>query len=335
MIMKKQMFPVLCLLSLSVSAQQAPSAEETRYIELSKKYLNAAQGGMDPESLKFIGVHATQKKDRPLALRASNEYVHYLRSLDAKVAFTKENIEPVLAMATLGSDSDAFKLVYYHRYQVDQVLGLQHPVFASYSASLNVLDWVIGQEMASFGAPLHPLTKEVLFEEAKNKSEPDWTKLRMAIDKKYGSAFADRIVATTKAMWYQKNVDQLKDKTGFCTSISDVLRSYGGELSEHNRNNLSFDLFKHCGNPEQLTPAIEWMTVHIWNREGREKGKSDNDMDTLGNLLYRAKRRQEAIMWLETALSSAKANGVSGDWTNGYEKTLAKMMAGTPTWTKE
>ncbi len=63
----------------------------------------------------------------------------------------------------------------------------------------------------------------------------------------------------------------------------------------------------------------------------RRRPYEQPDIDTYANLLYKAGRKEEAILWEEKAVRVAKKR----DDESGaimYQKVIAKMENGEPTW---
>jgi hypothetical protein len=319
---KRLFVVVLFVIALPSIAQMNEAEVAARYQKVSKEYLAAPKGSTDSSTLEFIAVQAYQRDADALALRATDEYVESVLRLGPKQAFTKANVKAMARLAKIGSQSEAFKVFYHHSLEIDQLMLDERSQFSEMSYSGSVVGGIIDRENIPDLSGL--------------SAEPDWRELYSTISRKHNVQYADRVVAKSKVTWY-RDVKKGSDKKMLCTSLSELIKNFGSDMSEVERNNDAWEVFESCDSPTQLTPAIDWMKVQVWNREGVED--NHNDIDTLANLCYRAGRKTEGMMWEREAITQAgktlqkkPGDGYTVSKLKIYEKTLQLMQQDQPTW---
>jgi hypothetical protein len=95
-------------------------------------------------------------------------------------------------------------------------------------------------------------------------------------------------------------------------------------------NNFAWDyVFMYCTNKDTLNKAAGWMEVII-------KGHPQDCVciDTYANLLFKAGRIAEAILWEGKAINMDEeaAKKENRGPSKSYRETLEKMKGGIPTW---
>jgi thioredoxin-related protein len=95
-------------------------------------------------------------------------------------------------------------------------------------------------------------------------------------------------------------------------------------------NNELMDIFLKCYDKQTLLRAAIWSKTTINRVTGEE---SPSCMDTYANLLYKAGKRNDALIWQERAFALASKQG-NHDLAS-YLETLKKMKNGEKTWSIE
>ncbi|MCW3467248.1 glycoside hydrolase family 2 protein [Chitinophaga nivalis] len=91
-------------------------------------------------------------------------------------------------------------------------------------------------------------------------------------------------------------------------------------------NMYSWAIFQNCDDPASLNAAVEWIKFGLLREPGDK-----NSIDTYANLLYKLRRKSEAIKLEEEALAIAVAIN-NQKAIDIYEDTLNKMKKGEKTW---
>jgi thioredoxin-related protein len=250
---------------------------------------------------------ASLLNDQETAARIAKDYnQNYFNKLSNEQLLTKENLEFITwNPRILRSKDKYFKIFMDSSSKID---GIARRIgFAEDAANE-----VISRE--EIWSKIMPDGKAI-------NTEPNWSKLSNAIQKKYGKAYADKNILGAKIYWYSKKKDYFKT----IKYNVEKIETYGIDTTFWGRfflNNMVYDLILfHCDDTAVLKKSIKWMEIVL---DGEHYGNGES-IDTYANLLYRVGRKEEAIKWQEKAVV---LNPEEGE----IKKHLAMMKNNQPTW---
>lgn len=267
------------------------TSERERYAPLAAEYKAHER---DRAFLRQFALMATRQKDEPLATEASDAYL-----AGATQPYSKD-IWKFVAATTLNSKSQGFALLKAQAESANAALGPQ-------AAEKKVLEII---------------RREVIDPYFKDKTrKPDWVALERTAVAAHGELGREAVYGTR--MMY--DLIQ-KDWPSFRASY---VRYYATALprSAYPVHSVSYQIFEHVSDPEAVKAAVRAMQWYIDQDSEFKWGRYDPvELDTYANLLHKAGRTSEALVWQQKALTLADGRDPE---IIGH---LEKMQAGQPTW---
>lgn len=215
--------------------------------------------------------------------------------------YTKGNLD-ILQEMTRNSTDRGFRIMLDNPGKVDSVLGKG-------TANAVTQNIILREEVYPKLFPPDASSPQDL-------KEPDWSSIDPALQSKYPGQAAS-ISAYARAMFYM----QKRDWEKFAPAVVAYMKSYGDDVSDEQRNNFAWTVFRNCNDEACLQNAL------TWSKRSFEKEVNPAFMDTYANILYRLGKKDEALEWEQKA-----ADLVSGSEKTGYQQTMDKMRAGEKTW---
>lgn len=140
------------------------------------------------------------------------------------------------------------------------------------------------------------------------------------VEKTYADVDMKNILASYKPNYYasKKNWPKYRD------AVNAYIAVLGDKTQASQYNSFAWTIFENCTDPACLDAAIKWAEA------GLKKEETAALLDTYANVLHKAGKTKEAIVAQEKAISLVDAQSKAE-----YEKTLALMKKGLPTWETE
>ena len=276
---------------------------DKQYYTLLEKY---REDKKDYASMPYLIKITKVLGDGNLAEAISQDYLqNYLYRLTDDALYTPENIA-FMRSSIHNSKGKAFDLFYHHADKVDQIMK-----WKDYSQA--VVDYVITQE---------EIDPNLWKDKIPVTEHPDWNKIARAITEKYNKGFAERNILNAQLKWYEFN----KDWSQLVKYNVLKIEKYGLDttgLGSLNANNIMwYVIFMHSNDSVILNKALRWQEIIV-----RIHPDIAGCVDTYANLLYKLKRRQEALEWENKAVSlTPKDQDILDNFT--------KMQKGEQTWPK-
>jgi thioredoxin-related protein len=153
---------------------------------------------------------------------------------------------------------------------------------------------------------------------AKAGDKPNWAALTTKLTEAYGPLGAEA-VQQAKINYLRQNGEW----QNFSAAVSAYIKAHNPNFSPDELNDFAWSIFENCEDAACVATAINWSKTAV--------DLTNNPMfiDTYANLLYKNKRKAEAIEWQTKAVAATKS---AGEDASDYEKTLAKMKKGEKTW---
>lgn len=260
-----------------------------QYYGLLRRYQS---GNMPPEFLKFWIVAARNAYDMENAERATYDYLKTQSSW-----LTHENAE-LLAGVTHSSSDTGFALMsnYPHFFNSDN----KTPLFAQEKVRGIIQKEFINPILFPNNAPV--------------AKEPLWDTLFAQVRQKFPEQGA-------MAFWLSKAFyhEITGDKAAWLATITRMVSTYPGQWPANWLNQQAWTVFESWEEMSALEQAIAWAQAAV---------QQDEDplyIDTLAQLLYKVGKSDEAIQWMEKAVTLLKA---AKEDPEEYEETLQKMKQG-------
>jgi thioredoxin-related protein len=148
--------------------------------------------------------------------------------------------------------------------------------------------------------------------------KPNWKALTDRFSAAYGQ-LGVQSVGMAKLVFFQ----QQSNWKAFASGVKEYIAANDPNFSAEELNEFAWSIFENCDDAACIGEAINWSKTAV------AKAETPMFMDTYANLLYKAKRRTEALEWQRKAVALAEKGGENA---TGYKNTLAKMEAGKKTW---
>jgi len=285
---------------------------EHQYYTLLARYHRGQLAYSEMPALAGISENIGEEDDVKLIVQ---DYIqHYLQLLPADKRWTKDNMDFLNAHSKYISSSDPiFKWYYADRKKIDSSMEA-----AGYADQL--IDKIVYREEV----------KSELDQAKKDGHEPDWRRMKRAINHKYAQQYAVDNVLEGQIKYYRdqkewkKYIDvfvQYQERVSMPMLRNGVVNPKSALVF---LNNASWEVFEYSTSKSQLDTALNWIN------EALEVGPKPfaTAMDTKANILYKLGRKEEA-MQLEQQSCGLAAND------EGIRKNYEKMKSGLPTWPAE
>ncbi|MES2329909.1 MAG: thioredoxin fold domain-containing protein [Bacteroidota bacterium] len=280
-----------------------------QYYTLLHQYQN---GERDSMLLSRLTICAIQTNDELGKKEFGYAYMQSMKNI-----YDKDNLA-CIAQLTRTSKDAGFAIWLYHKQEVDAAMGKDYAerkvmniimeesnyVKAANKKAVEGLEvkGTIGNQVI-YGAPLKDIKEPI---------SPDWKKMCLEIKKSYGNYYSDRITTWIKMSYYK----QRQQWENYDKAVINYLGHYKETIRLSQLNSYAWDMFTHSTGRRELETALQWSRETLDDK--------DKDMhayyDTYANLLYKLKRKDEAVKAEEKAVELAPAN-----YKKGYEETLKKI----------
>lgn len=270
-----------------IAANLDTANNDNRYQELIAAY---EDGAHDSSFLRRLALMAVRKKDQKKVTQVGNSYIDIL-----KAPFSRENLNFILAITRTSKDK-GFDFCLKQPEKVDSVLG-------EFSAMSKTKKIIYNEEIAPY-----------------YNNKPNWELIQQKAAKLYGD-LGEECVLGWRMIYYGL---EARDWDNFGKYYVLYFKKSLTHYPEYHINNLSWLVFEHCSNIDELTFAASVMKYAI----EKNWDQSPEGYDTYANLLHRTNKSNEAIKWEEKALNMMKGSPDE----KLFAETLQKMKAGQPTW---
>lgn len=311
--------PVKELIAVAQTAIIPGQVYKDPYLEYEQLVADYKQGIKHYDRMVYMIKTAEKFQENDLAYQLLNDHTDYAAGLKPENRYTKENIE-FWASYLLNSQGKRFLFFYNDGDKIDKVMNKK-----GYSQA--IVDRTIQAEIVTPFYKEQPggtvMSGGMMMSNTKpDYTEANWSKLYKSIRNKYNATYAKRIVTSARIDWYEKH----NNFTTFAKYYIQKLEMDGGDPFLNNR---AFDIFITVTDKRILNKLIPWMEKAV-----KQYPRWPEGLDTYANLLYKAGRREEAILWEERALFFAKENG-NKNYIEGYRKVIEQMKKGEPTYVNE
>jgi len=276
-----------------------------QYYTLLAKY---SRGTKEYRDLPYLATAAYEFGDQDKAAQIANDYMdNFLFRLPEQDLFTKDNIEFVRHF-TKASDQEGFAKFYSRGHIIDSIFGERN------YAQRFIDDVILKEEIDTrlwrdSNRHLNPFS-----------NSPDWNGIAAVIKRKYKKEYAERVLLNGQLEWFfvKENWPE------YCKTIVKKFNRYGPYGSyetDFNLNAIAWELFEYSSDNYQLEKAIRMSDTAI----KLTSGSNASYLDTYANLLYKMKRKKDALFW------EARAAALDPKDT-GIMYNLKKMRNGEKTW---
>jgi len=297
-----------------------------QYYSALKAYRNNA---LNYEQMPWLTRISKQLGEDIDSKQIAKDYIdNYLYKLNDADLFTKENLTFVTdeGAESFNSKSRMFSFIYKNPEKTDRIVG--NKGFAQ-----NIISWVVKKEEL-YNKLWKPDSKAYV-------QEPNWSKIKDSIKKKYSTHYADSLIQPTQLLFYkiEKNwkkymlyaeaaLKRHSPKNGskeFGAAIGVDPLSVGTD--DWALNQVAWTIFEESTDKLLLKKALilSKLSIEIMPMNSRNV---DQYMDTQANLLYKLGRVNEAIELEEQAIRKSLSN----PFVKVYKETLEKMKRKEPTW---
>jgi thioredoxin-related protein len=225
----------------------------------------------------------------------------YIRGLNDQELFKKDNLQFINQFTTCSNDK-GFNLFRKESKKVNAILGKN-------VAEIKVREIIGKEEIESFKG---------------SKSIPDWSAIENSVTNKYGAIGLESYYEGRMGSALEK-----KDWVNFGKYYA-LYYATAYSRSKFHINNISWTIFERISDPKVLDVAVKTMKYDLEHFDQNDAVS----YDTYANLLYKAGKKQEAILWESKALRLEEENTSknNGKPNPVFAETLEKMKAGVPTW---
>lgn len=286
---------------------------KTQYYTLLSKY---ESGTLQLSDYFYLANTASALKEKALAERIARDYInqYLIKQPEAKL-YTAGNITFIGTYVT-SRDTEAFELFYKKAHVIDSVMKLED--VPGYSEL--VINWVISNE------EIYPHLWRNNDKRNPVTSSPDWSRIFKAIKRKYSYSEAEKTVLNAKILWYESH----KQWPALIQSEIKKIEKYGldttGTTAKFNLNNMVwYHFFRHSNDSSILLKAAHWMEILVMTDYLKSNELYPGWVDTYANVLYKAGRVKDALLWEQKAVQLAPDDK---DLKEAYEKMTALL----PTW---
>ncbi|OQP47883.1 thioredoxin family protein [Niastella populi] len=246
-----------------------------------------------------------------IARKVSKEYRSYL--LNRKDEWLKSDNLSFMAHFISGSNDPFFKVFYENSDLIDSLLNENG--LAQY-----VVDTIIQREeiepLLGFNDGLRSSNEQIMA-----KDGPAWNDLKLRLSVKYNEDYVERNILLAKLRWYNGQHQWGESARVLTTLTKKYPRFYKKRASAGFINSSVWDaVFKRSVDKEQIDAAIDCMSDLVNQCPSWPDG-----LDTYANLLYKAGRVSEAILYEEKAIASDPKQ-------EELRLTLQRMRDRRPTW---
>lgn len=293
----------------------------TEFDQRKKSYENGIKIPMD--RYPYMITKAFESGDVVLGKQLVKEHTDYCLTLSPEERYTTENIRMWHGLWP-GSKTRIFQFFSKDGEIIDKVMNqkgysqiivknaiqneIMWPFFKEESKDL---DWKVSLETAMLYDP----TQKPIYAEA------DWKKLFRMLRETCGKVQAKRILFDSKLIWYRK----LKNGPAFAKYYIQLLKTMD-DIPIGMLNNDVFDvIFLYVTDKHILSKFIPIMKKAI---ERNPQAGGPPLYDTYANLLYKAEKKQEAILWQKKAVNAGRSESEK----EKYTKILEQMKRGEPTY---
>jgi thioredoxin-related protein len=279
------------------------------------------QGIKHYDRIPYMVKRALKIKENDLAVKLVKDYTNYILGLKNSERYTKENIEMWTSFA-IGINTKVFQFFYKDDDLIDKEMNQK-------GFARSVVDKTIKDEIVI------PFFQEQNKDKTLNMtgmyktgggmkadtSEADWEKLENLISEKFDASYVDRNMLAAKVEWYKRHKNYLP-----YVSYSLVYFDKYFILTKENAirvNNTACDAFDYSTDKKIIDGYIKWMERVV------KIDPTCSHMDTFANLLYKAGKAKEALLWEQKAVEFSV--GAQSFRKEGYFKVIEQMKRGEPT----
>ena len=245
------------------------------------------EGRNDSSFLRQLALDGVKVDDTATLSRIGGDYLRTVKN-----PFRKDNLQVIVAVTKSSRDS-GFQFVRMNREVVDDSEHLK-------GFSIRLVGNIIKRELI-----MPALQKGT-----------DWTLIYIDVVRQYPDV-GDEVVR----FFHVANDIQVNDWADFGGRVVDFMNRYYHRWDNDGNffNALAYYAFLHCDEQPVLKAAL------VWARQSLSVRTESFNLDTYANLLYKLKRKDEAIEWERKAVAADQRD-------SNLKECLKKMEAGERTW---
>jgi thioredoxin-related protein len=314
--MQKQAF-----IAMAQTALTPGKVYDDPYVAYKKLKENYQHGTKDYSHYPYMIKIAYKEGDKDFGKQLLEEHTKYIVSLNSEQRYTKENIL-LWTGFMLNSGSKRFSFFYNDGDKIDKVM--QEKGYANKVVDRTVwneiVDSFLEQQAATSGVVMHGmyLGGPGASRLKTNTSEADWKKLKKIIRQKFNSATTKRNLVKARIEWYKRHRNHDAYAKYYIIKLKYYTPDYSSEIG--NINDFIWETFIHVNDKKLLSNVIPWGQKMV------ELAPNMSDLlDSYANLLYKAGKKEDAIMWQEKAVQLAPSD-------QDHQNALAQMKKNEPTY---
>ena len=286
----------------------------TVYYKLVAEY---KRGKINYDSLLYMVKYSNKLKDTTLFNEFKSKHIEYIKKLSPEKRYTKKNITYWSYFFMPDTKSPIFEFFYRDSRLIDKVMGQQYyaaneidkaiqndivqPFFLDQNKNSNISMkgyYVGGANLPSF------------------YDDADWKKLEKILRQNYNKQVTTRAVLSARIEWYKRNRNYkaIGNYSLIKTKKFPSKRYTYDQAREV--NDYGWYTFLYVTKKDSINDAIAWIEKFV-----KQFPKLDPMIDTYACLLYKAGRKEDAILWEEKAVVIAPKD-------EGLRETLDRMKRG-------
>jgi len=304
-----------------INIAKASEDPTKQFYTLLEKYNNKA---LDHSQIPRLVELASLVQENEIRKQIGKDYmVNYLPTLTEKQFTTRDNLVMAGQFAGLIHSSDPiFQWILHHQNETNVIVDSKRMVYAGELVN-NIM---VREEITD---------KLWMPNNAPYTLSPDWTKMGSSIRNKYGfsESYTDSLIYPRQFEFYEIT----KNWIAYAHCAELAMKKFPPKDLRFNKavgsfaafnddyayglNLIAWRLFQYSKDKAILKKALEWSELSI----KIAKGNPGAFIDTKANLLYKLGEIEEAIKTEKKAMESDPK-------ILEYQKTLAMMQNGNPTW---
>lgn len=293
------------------------------YAEYEQLMVAFKQGTFQYDKLPFMAT-ISKKIGDTVSRELIRLHENYVAKLSKKERYTKDNIS-FWSTLNLTSNRKILQFFFKDGEQIDRLMEKKGYAQAYVDKCIQntIVNPFIYSQMkdpnAKSGVVFLNSSNGTIVSKSASHEEADWQKLYLLIRKDFDKKYSIRNLQKAKSTWYERHGNWIE----YANVNLEMFKSFPPNvtnLSEaENINNLCWDIFININEKKYITQAIYWMEKLV------QKNPHYFYLDTYANLLYKAGKKNEAIIWEEKAINSTPPGSKPLQW---YKDALEQMKRG-------
>lgn len=256
-------------------------------------------GNRDSAMMRNLALATFKFGDKTKSRKIGKEFIKNLHNV-----YTKDNLEFIGKIST-DSKSIGFNLWLHHSKEVNAAMSLDY-------AERKVMNMIMAEDSNVQRANrkaveglkfLFMMGNQPIYGQPKPGTTlkqpvpPEWKKMYVGIERKYGLYYADRITSWIKISYYSQR--QLWNE--YYLAVVTYIQKHQKTLNNKQLDQFAYDIFSHSQDKSQLKAALSWSKLTLNNKDDNFYGY----LDTYAKLLYKLNDKAEAITQEERVIAIA------------------------------